>query len=130
MNTPDALAIRELIATWLRATHEGDVDTVLGLMAPDVVFLAAGQAPMVGREAFAKGLRNLLRDHAIESAGTVEEVVVEGSMAYTRTSLAVTVSTLHGHTPVRRSGHTLSVWRKGSDGKWLLTRDANLLSAT
>ena len=37
--------IRELINTWLRATAAGDLQTVLGLMAEDVVFLLPGQPP-------------------------------------------------------------------------------------
>src|SRR2546429_5300569 len=38
--------IREVIATWMRATAEGDLERVLSLMAEDVVFLLPGQAPM------------------------------------------------------------------------------------
>jgi hypothetical protein len=32
-------AIRELTQTWLAATQKGDIQTVLGLMADDVVFM-------------------------------------------------------------------------------------------
>ena len=38
-------AIRELVATWLRASKAGDTDKVLSLMADDVVFLVAGHPP-------------------------------------------------------------------------------------
>ena len=48
----DEQAIRDLVAQWHTATAKGDVDTVLGLMAEDVVFLAAGKQPMRGRGAF------------------------------------------------------------------------------
>lgn len=30
--TPDELAIRDLVATWMKASQAGDLDTVLGLM--------------------------------------------------------------------------------------------------
>ena len=36
--TSDEQAIRRLVALWHSATAAGDVDTVLGLMADDVVF--------------------------------------------------------------------------------------------
>ena len=39
----DERAIRYLVALWHSATAAGDVDTVLGLMDEDVVFLVAGQ---------------------------------------------------------------------------------------
>ena len=41
----DEQAIRNLVEQWHRATAAGDVDTVLGLMAEDVVFLMAGKPP-------------------------------------------------------------------------------------
>jgi uncharacterized protein (TIGR02246 family) len=126
MNT-DELAIRRLTETWLSATRAGDVDTVLTLMSPDVVFLVPGQPPMQGRDAFAKVLRSLLADNVIESSSEIDEIEVSGDMAYSRSRLSVTVTSKHGGTPVLRNGHTLSILRKDSAGKWLLTRDANLL---
>ena len=125
----DEQAIRALIATWLRATREGDVDTVLGLMTPDVVFLVPGQPAMQGRAAFEQGLRGMLATHAIDSSSEIDEVCVAGDMAYCRTRLSVTVTSKHGATPVQRTGHTLSILRRGADGKWQLARDANLLGA-
>jgi len=125
----DEQAIRELIAHWLQATREGNVEAVLALMAPDVIFLVPGQPPMQGRAAFEKGLRGVLSTHTIESRSTIEEVVVVGDLAYSRTQLSVTISSKHGNLPMQRTGHTLSILRKGADGKWLLTRDANLLGA-
>lgn len=44
----DEREIRQLIATWMAATKAGDIETVLSLMAEDVVFLSAGQPPMIG----------------------------------------------------------------------------------
>jgi uncharacterized protein (TIGR02246 family) len=125
----DELAIHELIETWHSATRKGDVDEVLSLMSPDVVFLVPGQPPMHGRPAFERALRAMLTDHAIDSASVVDEIEVDGDMAYCRTRLTVTVTSKHSQTPVQRSGNTLSILRKGDDGKWLLTRDANLLAA-
>lgn len=125
----DEEAIRRLIGTWLSATRAGDVDAVLALMSPNVVFLVAGQPPMQGRDAFAQGLRAVLTTHAIESKSEIDEIAVEGNIAYCRTRLEVTLTSKHGGTPLLRKGHTLSILRKGVDGKWLLTRDANMLSA-
>ena len=123
----DVQAIRTLIETWLRATREADVEAVLALMAPDVVFLAAGQPPMVGRDAFERGMRQWMADHVVESRSQIEEIEVAGDMAYCRTQLKITLISKHGNTPIERSGHTLSILRKGADGKWLLARDANML---
>ena len=42
----DEQAIRALVATWLSATKTRDVDTVLSLIADDVVFLRSGKPEM------------------------------------------------------------------------------------
>jgi uncharacterized protein (TIGR02246 family) len=43
---PDEQAIRTLVSLWHTATAAGDVDTVLTLMAEDVVFLVPGHPPI------------------------------------------------------------------------------------
>ncbi len=125
----DEEAIRALIDRWIDATRNGDVDTVLSLMAPDAVFLMAGQPPMVGHAAFAGSLRGVLADHTVDSTSEVDEIAVSGDMAYCRSRLSVTVTSRHGKLPLRRTGHTLTILRKGSDGRWLVTRDANMLAS-
>ena len=127
MNT-DEEAIRQLVERWIAATRDGDGDAVLQLMAPDVIFLVGGQPPMQGRDAFEKSLRTVLADNVIDSVSRIDEIAVSGDMAYYRTSLSVTVTSKHGKLPLQRTGHTLSILRKGSDGKWQLTRDANMLA--
>jgi uncharacterized protein (TIGR02246 family) len=123
----DEQEIRSLIETWLRATREGDVGTVLSLMTPDVVFLVPGQPPMVGRETFGDMLRAVLDKNTIETRSAIDEIAVFGDIAYCRTRLDVTVRSAHDDTPMLRTGHTLSILRRCEDGKWRLSRDANLV---
>ena len=125
----DEQAIRDLVASWHRATAAGDVDAVLALMADDVIFLVAGQPPMRGRATFAHGLRKLLSEHRIDSSGEIQEIVVSGDLAYCWTMLTVRVTSLAGGTETSRRGNALSILRKQANGSWLLVRDANLLSA-
>jgi uncharacterized protein (TIGR02246 family) len=123
----DEQEIRNLIGTWLRATREGDVDTVLSLMTPDVVFLVPHQPPMVGRDTFAEALRAVLGKNTIETSSNIDEIAVFGDIAYCRTRLDITVRSAHEGTPMLRTGHTLSILRRCDDGKWRLARDANLV---
>ena len=129
-NAADETAIRQLIERWIEATRTGNVEAVLDLMAPDAVFLMPGQPPMQGHEAFARNLRGALSDNTIESVSEIDEIAVSGDMAYCRTQLSVTIVSKHGKLPLERKGHTLSILRKGADGQWRLTHDANLLAAT
>jgi uncharacterized protein (TIGR02246 family) len=123
----DEEAIREVIARWHRATADGDVDTVLGLMAEDVVFLVPGKPPLRGRASFEKGLRDLCKSVRIESRGNVQEIQVSQGLAYCWTLLTVRMTPIAGGKATERSGSSLSIFRKQTNGSWRLVRDANLL---
>jgi uncharacterized protein (TIGR02246 family) len=128
--TADERAIRDVVALWHRATAAGDVDSVLGLMAEDGVFLVAGHPPIQGRDAFSAGLRKLLAGHRVESTAKVNEVEISGTLAYCWADLTVRVIPSGGGSPTVRAGSTLSIFRKPADDKWVLARDANLLAET
>lgn len=125
----DEQSIRELIATWHRATAAGELPHVLRLMAEDVVFLTSGQPPMRGREAFAVGFQLILQHHRIESSSEVEEIKVTGDWAYCWSHLRVTVTPRQGGPPKRRAGSALTILHKQSGGAWVVYRDANMLTA-
>jgi uncharacterized protein (TIGR02246 family) len=125
MATNDERAIRELVDTWARATEANDIDTVLGLMADDVVFLTPGGEPF-GKGEFEKAARE--RDTRVDSVIEVEELEVTGNRAWMRNHLQVTM-TPPGGTATRRSGYALTILHKRPDGRWVIARDANLLPA-
>jgi uncharacterized protein (TIGR02246 family) len=121
----DEHEIRELVAIWMAATKAGDIETVLSLMAEDVVFLAPGQAPMIGKAAYAaasKGQGPMQFDGTSE----IREIKVLGDWAFMWTKLTVVVTPPSGKT-MTRAGHTLSVLKK-ENSKWVLARDANMLA--
>ena len=122
----DEKAIRELYATWHRATAAGDLATVLGLMSDDVLFLTPEGQPF-GKEAFAKLNESLAKQIRIESRFEFGEIAIHGEWAHVWSRLWVTTTPLQDGTPTHRSGHTLSILRKDA-GKWVLARDANLLA--
>ena len=120
----DERAIRNLIETWMTATQVGDYAKVLSLMTDDVVFLVPGQPPF-GKDAFATSAQ-ALKGVRIDGKSDVQEIVVAGDWAFSRTHLVVAMTPPNGEV-MRRSGNTLSIFRKQRDGRWLLARDANLL---
>ena len=122
----DEQAIRDLVARWLAASKAGDLATVLRLMADDVVFMVPGREPF-GQEAFALASQDM-KGVRIEGTSEIRELQVLGDWAYLRNYLEMSI-TPPGDEPVRRSGYTLTILRKGQDGKWRLARDANLLTA-
>ena len=118
--------IRAFVARWMDASKAGDVETLLDLLADDVVFLIPGREPMRKPE-FERQSRAQAGAGAPQIDGTaeVQEVQVAGDLAFAWTRLAVAV-TPPGGAPIERRGYTLSVFRK-VQGVWRLARDANLL---
>jgi uncharacterized protein (TIGR02246 family) len=125
MMTDDERAIRQVIETWMRATGEGDTATVLSLMTEDAVFTVAGREPF-GREAF-EAASNAMAGMTIEGTSEVVELQVLGDWAFSRNRIDMAMTPAGGEA-VRRSGYTLTLYRKEADGRWRLARDANLLT--
>lgn len=124
----DEQQIRQLVATWAAATESGDVDTILGLISDDVVFLVPGRTPM-RKEEFASAMQSQTQKSApkINISSEIQEIQLAGDWAFMWTKLFVKASPPDGTEPVERAGHTLTILRK-TDGQWLLARDANLLA--
>lgn len=122
----DEKAIRELIDRWMLASARGDLATVLGMMADDVIFMVAGQEPF-GKEAFAAA-SDAMRDVHMEGVSNPVEIKVIGDWAYLRNHITVTATPKAGGAPIRRSGYTLTILTKKPDGAWVISRDANLLT--
>ena len=123
----DEQQIRDLVTTWLGATKAGDIDTVLGLMTDDVVFLVSGRAPMRKQEfASLSRVPTGTTPPQIDGRSEIQEIVVSGDVAFMWTKLSV-IMTPSGGQPMERAGHTLTVLKR-VNGRWLVARDANLLT--
>lgn len=127
----DEHEIRNVINTWMLATHAGDMKTVLELMTDDVVFMTAGNEPF-GKEAFTRASEAAKNGEGggitHEGKSDIKEIKIIGDWALVRAFLTVTTTPSGGGTSTRRSGYALSIFQRGSDGKWRLARDANLLT--
>ena len=125
---PDEQAIRDLIADWLRATVAGDLPRLLTLMSEDVIFLAPGQPVMRGKEAFASAFRAASARVRLNAVSEIQEIRVEGQMAYCWNHFVVTTMPIDGGPSKQRTGYTLTILRKTRLGTWVVTRDANMMS--
>src|SRR3954453_23199397 len=107
----DEQEIRQLVATWIDATRSGDADTVLNLVADDVVFLVTGQPPMIGKAAFAAAMRAQSGQGRpqFEGKSEIQELQVLGDWAYMWTRLTVALTPPGGAHPVTRAGNTLTI---------------------
>jgi uncharacterized protein (TIGR02246 family) len=122
--TEDERSIRELVDTWMTASRVGDTAAVLALMEDDVMFIVPGREPF-GKDTFAANAA-AMKGVRLEGAAEILELKVSGDFAYLHNFINLTITT-PGGAPMRRSGYTLTILRKGADGRWRLSRDANLV---
>jgi len=122
----DEQAIRTLIDTWCRATEAGDIDALAPLMADDMVFLTPGRQPF-GKREFLEGSRQSAGTMKISVNAEIQELRVEGDLAYCWLKLDVAITPPGAASPMHRAGHTLGIYRC-EGGRWLLARDANLVT--
>jgi uncharacterized protein (TIGR02246 family) len=122
----DEQAIRAAVQAWMQASADGDVASVLALIDDDVVFLGPGRPPM-GKAEFDAASKAMSGKMRIEGTSDIQEVRVAGDWAYVWTQLSITMTPEDG-AAVRRGGPGLSIWRKKSDGAWVIFRDANMVA--
>jgi ketosteroid isomerase-like protein len=63
----------------------------------------------------------------MDGRADVREIEVIGDRAWIRNHIDLTVTPGQGD-PAHRSGYTLTILKKGVDGRWRLFRDANFVS--
>jgi uncharacterized protein (TIGR02246 family) len=124
-NKEDEQEIRKLVETWMSASKEGDIKTVLSLMTNDVIFMIPGQKPF-GKEEFASVSRRM-NDMVIKGRSDIKEIKIFGDWAYMRNFIEINITSPENVT--NKSGYTLTILRKES-GRWKVARDANLVMKT
>jgi uncharacterized protein (TIGR02246 family) len=117
--------IRDLVATWARASAAGNLAAIEPLMDDDILFMTAGNAPF-GRDAFIQHFENNVKQMNLNVRAEVREVEVRDDLAFARTWLEVRI-TPPGSDTITRTGYTLSIYRRRPGGTWKLWRDANLV---
>jgi uncharacterized protein (TIGR02246 family) len=123
----DEQEIRHVHSTWIDAVNARDLARLHTLMTDDVVFLNPGQEP-VGREGFSANLSAARPQSQIVCISDLEEVVVVGEVAYTRSQDTLSITPGTDGRPKRFAGHRITIYRKQTNGRWLLARDAHTLS--
>jgi uncharacterized protein (TIGR02246 family) len=124
----DEQEIRQLVSTWMAATRAGDIETILSLMADDVVFLVPGQ-PVMRKADFAVAAQAQAGQDApkFDGSSEIQEIRILGDWAFMWARLTVVATPPGGAPAMTRAGHTLSIFKKHG-GKWVLARDANMLA--
>src|ERR1044071_1199035 len=120
----DEQAIRQMVDTWLAASKQGDIETVLNLMSDDVLFITPGREPF-GKDTFASN-NEQMQDVEMDTDIDIKEIEVLRDWAWMRSFLRITFTKAGEST--KRSGHILTILNKRPDGQWVIKRDANFVA--
>ncbi len=122
--TGDATAVRRVHGEYVEAINANDLERLMGVMTEDVVFLAAGEPPYVGKAAVRPWVAGYLQAYKTHWDKPVEEFVVSGDWAFERYSYTSTDTPVAGGEPVTGTGWGLVIYRRDADGQWRVARDA------
>lgn len=123
----DERVVRDAHRSWIDAVNAAELAVLLTSMTDDAVFLSPGQAP-VGRDDFHVGFSAAHAAFDIHCTSDIDEVVIDGGLAYTRCRDALAMTPRAGGAAIALAGQRLTIYRKQGDGRWLLARDAHTLA--
>ena len=109
---------------YVAAINSNNLDTLLGVLTDDVVFLSAGEPPMVGKAAVKPWLTAYLAAYKTHWDKPVDEFIVNGEWAYERYSWKSSDTPVAGGDAVTDTGWGLVVYHHDADGTWRVARDA------
>ena len=127
---PAALASRDDPAAhkaheaYVTAINSNNLDTLLGMLTNDVVFLAPQEPVMVGKAAVRPWLEGYLKAFKTHWDKPVQEFVVSGEWAFERYSYQSTDTPTGGGAVVQDTGWGLVIYHRDTDGTWRVARDA------
>lgn len=109
---------------YVAAINSNQLDSLLGMLTEDVVFLAPNAAPMVGIESLRPWLEGYLQTFKTHWDKTVHEFQVCGEWAFERYSYKSTDTSLADGSVYEDTGWGLMIYHHDADGKWRVARDA------
>lgn len=116
-------AIAEFNRLYLAAINEGDIDALANLTTDGHIMISSGGDPLVGKEALVAAMTGAFERFDFDETWAPEETVVSGDLAYQRGTFVVVARPKAGGDSSRATGNFLRIYRRQSDGEWLMVRD-------
>jgi ketosteroid isomerase-like protein len=117
-------AAHQVHEAYVAAINSNNLDMLLAVLTDDVVFLAPQEPVMVGKAAVRPWLEEYIKAYRTHWDKPVQEFVVNGDWAFERYSYKSTDTPVAGGAVVEDTGWGLVIYRRGTDGKWRVARDA------
>ena len=109
---------------YLRVINSNNIDELTSMFTDDVVFLAAGAKPIVGKAAVRAWADDYFKAFKTSWDKSVKEFVISGDYAFERYDYTSNDTPVGGGKPVVDTGWGFVVYHRESDGVWRVARDA------
>ena len=109
---------------YVAAINSNNLETLLGMLTEDVVFMGPNGKAYVGKPAVRPWITAYLRAYRTHWDKPVQEFVVSGDWAFERYSYTSTDTPVQGGAPLVDTGWGFVVYHRDTDGKWRVARDA------
>ena len=109
---------------YVTAINSNNLETLLGMLTDDVVFMAPNDKPYVGKNAVRPRIAEYLKAYHTHWDKPVKEFVASCDWAFERYSYTSTDTPVGDGAPVLDTGWGFVVYHHDADGKWRVARDA------
>ena len=101
------------------AAKAGDIDTVVSLVAEDVVIMPPNDTTIYGRDEFRAWWEEYYQYFRIVAWSESErDVTINGDFALERSGYMGAVVPVSGGSRIRDDGRFFTIWKRQSDGSW------------
>lgn len=121
--TPQERAAHQAHDAYLAAINSNDLDTFLGAVTEDIVFIAPNSPVMVGKAEVGLWVGGYFEAFATKWEKTSVEFVVSGNWAFERYSYIAVDTPRAGGEAYTDTGNGINIYRLGDDGIWRVARD-------
>ena len=122
----DMDAINALHQRDIEASKKWDVDALVSLWSDDIVMLAQGEPPLIGKDANRAAILRLREEsREVQIADYIlsfNEVKIAGDWAFEWGTYSGTVKPIAGGDAIRTTGKVFRVLKKDPDGSWKIAR--------
>jgi ketosteroid isomerase-like protein len=109
---------------YVRVINSNNLDSLMSMMTDDVVFLAAGSKPVIGKAAVREWADGYIKAFHTHWDKPVQEFTVSGDWAIERYNYTSTDTPVAGGKDVVDTGWGLVLYHREPDGVWRVARDA------
>jgi len=121
MSSGDRDQIEARIRQFIDAFHSGDLESLLSTYSDDLIKARADLADEAKPQTAAR-LEQVFRDYDRQLAVRNDEIVVQGSLAYVRGVLDITLTPRSRGAAIHAHRRFIEIWRKEEDGEWRVAR--------